>query len=55
MECKFLDGNGSTWYKCNFTKQKCGYQRYCSEKNQYILNCDKCPICKCKKNTRTKS
>lgn len=55
MECKFLDGNGSTWYKCRFTKRNCGYQRYCSEKKQYIVDCDKCPICKCKKSAQTKS
>ena len=55
MECKFLEGKGDTWYKCNFTKRKCGYQKYCTEKKQYTVNCDKCPICKSKKSTQTKT
>lgn len=42
--CKYLKGNGTTWYNCSFTKKRCGYQRYCSEKNQYTVNCEKCPI-----------
>ncbi|MBO7696989.1 MAG: hypothetical protein J6T10_30535 [Methanobrevibacter sp.] len=55
MECKFLEGTGVTWYNCKFTKRRCGYQKYCTEKKQYLLNCDKCPICKNKKSTQTKT
>lgn len=53
MECKFLDGNGNFWYNCKFTKRRCGYQRYCPEKKQYSVNCDKCPICRNKKSTQS--
>lgn len=55
MECKFLEGTGVAWYNCKFTKRRCGYQKYCTEKKQYLLNCDNCPICKNKKSTQTKT
>lgn len=51
MVCKYLDGNNTTWYQCKFTKRKCGYQRYCSDKKQFIVSCEKCPICQ-NKNTK---
>lgn len=44
--CKFVKGDGSTWYICSLSKKRCGYQRYCQEKKQYLINCDKCPLCK---------
>ena len=46
MSCSFLKGDGKDWYKCSFTKKRCGYQRYCSEKNQFITDCEKCPFYK---------
>lgn len=48
MECKFLKGDGSTWYQCSFTKKRCGYQKYCSEKKQFLISCEKCPLHKFK-------
>ena len=44
--CKFLIGDGATQYTCKFTKNRCGYQKYCPQQHKYVVNCDNCPIYK---------
>lgn len=44
--CKFLKGDGISWYTCSLTKKRCGYQKYCTERKQFSVDCQKCPLCK---------
>lgn len=46
-QCKYLVGDGTTWYNCSFRKKKCTYQRYCTITKQYLVDgCVKCPAFK---------
>lgn len=45
--CKYVQGNGTTWYTCSLFKKKCKYQQYCTVKHQYVLDkCKNCPAYK---------
>lgn len=50
--CQFLQGDGVNYYICSFTKKRCGYQKFCSERLRYLVNPDKCPIYKAKTKTQ---
>lgn len=49
MKCKYLSGDGLQWFQCQKTKRRCGYQRFCSGKGRFVVDCEKCPLCKDKK------
>ena len=47
LKCKYLKGDGRTWYDCTFRNKRCAYQRFCSRTRRYLIDkCSNCPAFK---------